>query len=81
LGKQQDPFRGILAELGSLEAASHKLMLDLRESVKESDFRFVLCGLSPHLQGQLQCRRLSDEFDTFDRRQAALLELAPQDAY
>jgi hypothetical protein len=26
--------------------------------VKESDFRFVLCGLSPHLQRQLQCVRL-----------------------
>ncbi|OHB66820.1 MAG: hypothetical protein A2Y77_14790 [Planctomycetes bacterium RBG_13_62_9] len=70
-----------LAELGSLEAASYKLMLDLRELVKESDFRFVLCGLSPHLKWQLQCLRLSDEFDTFDSRQAALLELAPQDAY
>ena len=70
-----------LADLGSLEAASYKLMMDLQELVEESDFRFVLCGLSPHLQWQLQCVRLSDEFDTFDTREAAILELAPQDAY
>jgi anti-anti-sigma regulatory factor len=70
-----------LADLGSLEAASYKLMMDLQELVEESDFRFVLCGLSPHLKWQLQCVRLSDEFDTFDTRQAAILELAPQDAY
>jgi anti-anti-sigma regulatory factor len=70
-----------LADLGSLEVASYKLMLDLQELVEESDFRFVLCGLSPHLQWQLQCVRLSDEFDTFDTRQAAILELAPQDVY
>jgi len=55
--------------------------MDLQELVEESDFRFVLCGLSPHLQWQLQCVRLSDEFDTFDTREAAILELAPQDAY
>jgi anti-anti-sigma regulatory factor len=70
-----------LADLGSLEGASYKLMKDLRELVEESDFRFVLCGLSPHLKWQLQCVRLSDEFDTFDTRQAAIMELAPQDAY
>jgi anti-anti-sigma regulatory factor len=70
-----------LADLGSLEAASYKLMLDLQELVEESDFRFVLCGVSPHLQCQLHCMHLSDEFDTFDTRQAAILELAPQDAY
>ncbi|OHB66233.1 MAG: hypothetical protein A2Y76_14045 [Planctomycetes bacterium RBG_13_60_9] len=70
-----------LAHLGSLEAASYRLMLSLQELVEESDFRFVLCGVSPHLQWQLQCLRLSDEFDTFDTRAAAVLELAPQDAY
>jgi anti-anti-sigma regulatory factor len=70
-----------LADLGSLEAGSYKLMLDLRELVKESDFRFVLCGLSPHLKWQLRCVRLFDEFDTFDSREAAIRELAPQDAY
>ena len=70
-----------LADLGSLEAGSYKLMRDLQELVEESDFRFVLCGLSPHLKWQLQCVRLSEKFDTFDTRQAAIMELAPQDAY
>ena len=70
-----------LADLASLEAASYKLMRDLQELVEESDFRFVLCGLSPHLKWQLQCVRLSEKFDTFDTRQAAIMELAPQDAY
>lgn len=70
-----------LADLGSLEAASYKLMMDLQELVEESDFRFVLCGLSPHLKWQLQCVRLSDKFDTFDTRQAAIMELTPQDVY
>ncbi len=70
-----------LSNLASLEATSCKLMLDLQELVKESEFRFALCGLSPHLKWQLQCVRLSDAFDTFDSRQAAILELAPQDVY
>ena len=70
-----------LADLGTLETASYKVMRDLQELVEESDFRFVLCGVSPHLKRQLQCVRLSDEFDTFDTRQAAIMELAPQDAY
>lgn len=70
-----------LADLPSLEAASCKLMLDLQELVRESEFRLVLCGLSPHLQWQLECVRLSDAFDTFDTRQTAILELAPQEAY
>jgi len=70
-----------LADLGSLEAASYGLMLDLQGLVKESDYRFVLCGLSPHLKWQLKCVRLSDKFDTFDTRAAAILELAPQDVY
>jgi anti-anti-sigma regulatory factor len=66
-----------LADLGSLEASSYKLMLDLQGKVQESDFRFVLCGLSPHLKWQLQCVRLFDKFDTFDTREAALGELMP----
>lgn len=70
-----------LADLASLEAVSCKLMLDLQELVRESEFRLVLCCLSPHLKRQLQCMRLSDAFDTFDSRQAAILELAPQDVY
>jgi anti-anti-sigma regulatory factor len=70
-----------LGTLGSLEASSYQLMLDLQELVEESDFRFVLCGVSPHLQCQLHSLHLSHEFDTFDTRQAAILELAPQDAY
>ncbi len=70
-----------LADLGSLEPASYQLMLDLQELVEDSDFRFVLCGVSPHLQCQLHGLHLSSEFDTFDTRQAAIMELAPQDAY
>jgi anti-anti-sigma regulatory factor len=70
-----------LADLGHLAAVSYKLMLDLQELVQESDFRFILCGLSPHLKWQLRCVRLFDKFDTFDTREAAILELAPEDAY
>jgi anti-anti-sigma regulatory factor len=70
-----------LSKLGNLEPASCKLMLDLQELVEESDFRFVLCGLSPHLHRQLRCVRLSDRFDTFATREAAIRELAPCDAY
>ena len=70
-----------LADIRSLEGASYKLMMDLQELVEESDFRFVVCGLSAHLKWQLQCVRLSNEFDTFDTRQAAIMELTPQDVY
>jgi anti-anti-sigma regulatory factor len=65
----------------NLEAAFYKSMLDLRELVEESNYRFVLCGLSPHLKQQMRCVRLSDQFDTFASRQAAIQELAPEDAY
>jgi len=70
-----------LAHHENLEAAHYKGMLDLQELVKEADYRFVLCGLSPHLQQQMRCVRLSDKFDTFASREAALRELAPGDAY
>jgi anti-anti-sigma regulatory factor len=70
-----------LAALGSLGAANCRLMLDLQDLVEESNYRLVLCGLSAHLKWQLQCVRLSKEFDTFDTREAAIMELAPQDAY
>jgi anti-anti-sigma regulatory factor len=70
-----------LADLGSLEIANYKLMLDLQELVEEANYRFVLCGLSPHLQWQLRCVHLFDKFDTFDTREAAVLQLAPEDAY
>ncbi|MCU0918540.1 MAG: hypothetical protein MUC88_28870, partial [Planctomycetes bacterium] len=65
----------------NLEASFYKLMLDLWELVKESNYRFVLCGLSPHLQQQMRCVRLFDKFDMFVSREAAILELAPEDAY
>jgi anti-anti-sigma regulatory factor len=68
-----------LAEVGSLSDVNYKLMLDLQEEVQESDFRFVLCGLSPHLKWQLQCIRLFDKFAIFDTREAALRELSPED--
>jgi anti-anti-sigma regulatory factor len=70
-----------LAALGSLEAANYKMLLDLQELVKESDFRFLLCGLSPHLKWQLKCVRLFDRFDTVDTREAAIMALTPQDSY
>jgi anti-anti-sigma regulatory factor len=70
-----------LTELANLETASYGLMLDLQRLVEESSYRFVLCCLSPHLKWQLQCVRLTEEFDTFDTREAAIMELAPEDRY
>ncbi|MBN1505672.1 MAG: anti-sigma factor antagonist [Sedimentisphaerales bacterium] len=70
-----------LADLTSLEAANYGLMLDLQRLVEESNYRFVLCSLSPHLKWQLQCVRLVDEFDTFDNREAAIMALTPEDTY
>jgi anti-anti-sigma regulatory factor len=70
-----------LTDLANLETASYGLMLDLQRLVEESSYRFVLCCLSPHLKWQLQCVRLTEEFDTFDTRDAAIMELAPEDKY
>jgi len=70
-----------LAHQENLEAAFYKLMLDLQGLVEESNYRFVLCGLSSHLRQQMRCVRLSGRFDIFANREAALLELAPQDMY
>jgi len=70
-----------LAHQENLEAAFYKGMLDLQELVEEANYRLVLCCLSPHLQQQMQCVRLSDKFDTFASREAALRELAPGEAY
>jgi anti-anti-sigma regulatory factor len=67
-----------LADLGSLETASYGLMLDLQRLAEESDYRLVLCGLSPHVKWQLGCVRLSRKFDTFDTRAAAITELSPE---
>ena len=69
-----------LTDLANLETANYGLMLDLQRLVEESNYRLVLCGVSPHLKWQLRCIRLDDEFDTFDTRQAAILELTPEDA-
>jgi len=66
-----------LGDIASLEAANYGLLLDLQGLVKESDYRFLLCGLSPHLKWQLKCVRLFDKFDTFDTREAALGALLP----
>ncbi len=65
-----------LARLESFGSASYKGLLDLRELTEEYDYRFVLCGLSPHLKWQLKCVHLADEFDTFDTREAAIAELS-----
>jgi anti-anti-sigma regulatory factor len=70
-----------LAHQENLEAAFYKLMLDLQSLVEESNYRFVVCGLSPHLRQQMRCVRLSDRFETFASREAAIRELAPEDAY
>lgn len=70
-----------LTDLANLETASYGLMLDVQRLVEESSYRFVLCGVSPHLKRQLECMHLADEFDTFDTRDAAIMELTPQDKY
>jgi anti-anti-sigma factor len=70
-----------LTDLANLGAASYGLLLDLQRLVRESHYRLALCCLSPHLKWQLQCVRLTDEFDTFDTREAALMELSPDDRY
>jgi len=68
-----------LTDVANLETANYGLMLDLQRLVEESAYRLVLCCVSPHLKWQLQCVRLTDEFDTFDTRQAAIMELTPED--
>ncbi len=65
-----------LSHLENLGAASYKVMLDLQRMAEEYDYRFVLCGLSEHLKRQLGFMHLTDEFDTFDTREAALTELS-----
>ncbi len=65
-----------LARLESFGSASYKSLLDLRNLTEEYDYRFVLCGLSPHLKWQLKCVHLASEFDTFDTREAAIAELS-----
>ena len=70
-----------LTDLVRLETAIYRLMLDVQRLVKESDYRFALCGLSPHVKWQLKCLHLSRQFDVFDTREAAIMELTPQDAY
>ena len=70
-----------LAHQENLEAAFCKWMLDLQMLVEEANYRLVLCGLSPHLQQQMQYVRLTDKFDVFASREAAVLELAPEDAH
>jgi anti-anti-sigma factor len=70
-----------LTDLANLETASYGLLLDLHRLVEESNYRLVLCCVSPHLKWQLQCMRLTDEFDTFDTRLAAITELTPEDVY
>ena len=70
-----------LAHMENLDAAACKLLLDLQGLVEESDYRCVLCSVSPHLKRQLDDMHFSGKFDTFDSRKAAILELAPQDAY
>jgi anti-anti-sigma regulatory factor len=70
-----------LTDLGRLETANYALMLNLQRMIKDSDYSFVLCGLSPHVKWQLDCMHLSHQFDTFETREAAIMELAPLDAY
>jgi hypothetical protein len=64
----------------NLEAAFYKLMLDLQSLVEESNYRFVVGGLSSHLRQEMRWVRLCDQFDTFASREAALREPAPEDA-
>ena len=67
-----------LARVDDFSSANYKGLLDLRELTQESDFRFVLCGLSDHLKNQLKCLHLADEFDTFATREAAIAELSTE---
>lgn len=64
------------AHLESLGSAGCRGLMDLRDLTEECDYRFVLCGLSPHLKKQLKCVHLANEFDTFDTREAAIAELS-----
>jgi len=64
------------AHLESLGSAGYRGLMDLRDLTEECDYRFVLCGLSPHLKKQLKCVHLANEFDTFDTREAAIAELS-----
>jgi anti-anti-sigma regulatory factor len=66
------------AHLESLESASYRGLMDLRDLTEECDYRFVLCGLSPNLKRQLKCVHLANEFDTFDTREAAIAELSAE---
>ncbi len=70
-----------LTDVGRLETASYGLMLNLQRRIEESDYCFVLCGLCQHVKWQLRCLHLSRQFDTFDTRQAAIMEVTPQDVY
>jgi anti-anti-sigma regulatory factor len=70
-----------LARVVDLDAATHRIMLDLRTLVEESDYRLVLCGPSPHVKSQLGRMPPAKAFDLFDTRKAAILELAPDEAH
>ncbi len=70
-----------LAAVSDLNAATQKLVQDLRTLVEDSDYRLVLCGLTPQLKRQLDRARSAREFGIFDTRKAALRELAPQEAH
>ena len=65
-----------LAHWEGLGAVGYKSLLSLRELTEECDFRFVLCGLSPHLKKQLKNVHLEGEFDMFDTREDAIAELS-----
>lgn len=67
-----------LARLESLGSASCRGLMDLRDLTEGCDYRFVLCGLTPHLKRQLKCVHLADEFDMFDTREAAISELSTE---
>ena len=67
------------ADLKHLETASYGLMRDPQRLAEESGCRLVLCGLSPNVKWQLRCVRLSRQFDTFNTREAAIMELSHED--
>jgi hypothetical protein len=47
-----------LAHRENREASFYRWMRDLQTLVDEANYRFVLCGLSPHLKWQLRCLHL-----------------------
>ena len=70
-----------LADLANLEAASYGLMLDLQKLVKESISVFSCAACPPISNGNCNvCASLTNS-TRVDTREAAIMELTPEDNY